>query len=55
MTGIINEEWRSIDGYDNHQVSNIGRARNATTGRILKHDENRAGNLCAGLDKNDVK
>ena len=36
LTGIINEEWRSIDGYMNYQVSNIGRVRNITTGRILK-------------------
>ena len=33
---IINEEWRSIDGYINYQVSNIGRVRNSKTGRILK-------------------
>ena len=33
---IINEEWRSIDGYLNYQVSNIGRVRNSKTGRILK-------------------
>ena len=36
MTGIINEEWRSINGYLNYQVSNIGRVRNSTTGIILK-------------------
>ncbi len=36
MTGIINEEWRSISEYINYQVSNIGRVRNANTGRILK-------------------
>ena len=35
-TGIVNEEWRSIDGFINYQVSNIGRVRNANTGRILK-------------------
>jgi hypothetical protein len=33
---IINEYWRSIDGYINYQVSNIGRVRNSNTGRILK-------------------
>ena len=36
QTIIINEVWRSIDGYINYQVSNVGRVRNATTGRILK-------------------
>ena len=33
---IINKEWRSIDGFLNYQVSNIGRVRNAITGKILK-------------------
>jgi hypothetical protein len=32
---IINECWRSIDGYINYQVSNIGRVRNASSGQIL--------------------
>ena len=32
---IINECWRSIDGYINYQASNIGRVRNAVTGQIL--------------------
>lgn len=36
MTGIVNEEWRSIDEYINYQVSNIGRVRNCNTGKILK-------------------
>ena len=36
ITGIINEEWRSISGYINHQVSTIGRVRNTSSGRILK-------------------
>jgi hypothetical protein len=33
---IVTECWRSIDGYTNYQVSNIGRVRNVSTGRILK-------------------
>ena len=32
---IINECWRSIDGYINYQVSNTYRVRNAITGKIL--------------------
>ena len=36
LTGIINEEWRSISGYINYQVSNIGRVRNIKSGRVLK-------------------
>ena len=35
-TGIINEEWRSVSGNANYQVSNIGRVRNVKTERILK-------------------
>ena len=33
---VINEVWRSIDGYINYQVSNIGRVRNTSTGKMLK-------------------
>jgi hypothetical protein len=33
---IVNEQWRSIDGYIDYQVSNCGRVRNATTGKLLK-------------------
>ena len=35
-TGIINEEWRSVSGNANYQVSNIGRVRNVKTEKILK-------------------
>ena len=35
---IINEEWRSISGYLIYQVSNIGRVRNTTNGRILQEN-----------------
>ena len=33
---IVNEQWRSISEYINYQVSNMGRVRNANTGKILK-------------------
>ena len=33
---IVNEMWRSVDGFVNYQVSNIGRVRNANTGQMLK-------------------
>lgn len=32
----INERWLSIDGYFRYSVSNCGRVRNDTTGRILR-------------------
>jgi hypothetical protein len=40
---VINEVWRSVDGYINYQVSNIGRVRNCTTGRMLKPFLNKQG------------
>ena len=45
MNQIINEVWRSVDGYINYQVSNIGRIRNASTGKILKGIPHTAGYL----------
>jgi plasmid maintenance system killer protein len=48
---IINEQWRSISGYLNYQVSNIGRVRNAS-GHILKSHTSNSGylHLKLGLD-----
>ncbi len=51
MTGIINEEWRSIDEYINYQVSNIGRVRRADTGKILKPKILKNGYYQVGLYK----
>ena len=48
---IINEEWRSIDGYINYQVSNIGRVRNANNGRMLKLSLKHLGYYDVGLSK----
>ncbi len=53
ITGIINEEWRSISGYVNYQVSNIGRVRNATSGRTLKQHEAK-GYMYVSLCQNSV-
>ena len=47
---IINECWKSIDGCINYQVSNIGRVRNANTGRILKPRDNGNGYLEMEID-----
>ena len=52
---IINEQWRSIDGYINYQVSNIGRVRNATTGRILKQCLRIDGYYCVCLYYESLK
>jgi hypothetical protein len=40
---IVTEQWRSISGYINYQVSNLGRVRNASTGKILKEGNMKSG------------
>ena len=51
----IDEEWRRIDGFINYQVSNIGRVRNANTGRILKPGWGTGGYLKVTLCKDSKK
>ena len=48
------EEWASIDGYRNYQVSWWGRVRNTKTGRILKAHPGSHGYLTVGLSKRGV-
>ncbi len=45
------EIWRSIDGYDNYEVSTHGRVRNATTARILKQHLRKEGYYRVSLSK----
>ena len=45
---IINECWRSIDGYINYQASNIGRVRNSLSGKILVPSWDQAGYAMVG-------
>ena len=52
---IINECWKSIDGFINYQVSNLGRVRNANTGRILKQGWGTGGYRKVELCKNGKK
>lgn len=54
MAEIINEEWRTINGYLNYQVSNIGRVRNVATKQILKGRECHKGYLRVALYENRV-
>lgn len=51
----MEEIWKVIDGYENYQVSNMGRVINITTGRILKNQNNGNGYLHVGLYNNDHK
>lgn len=38
-------EWKTIEGYENYEVSTAGQVRNKSTGRILKQCENGVGYL----------
>ena len=46
------EQWASIDGYRNYEVSWWGRVRNIETSRILKNSPNKSGYFVVGLSKN---
>jgi hypothetical protein len=48
---IINECWRSVDGYINYQVSNVGRVRIASSGKIMTAFCNRQGYASISLYK----
>ena len=50
------EAWMLVDGYDNYEVSSIGRVRNNVTGRILRQHNDGRGYLKIKLCKNgDMK
>ena len=49
---IVNEVWKSINGLINYQVSNMGRIRNANTGRIWKPSLNGRGYKQVNLFRN---
>lgn len=49
------EVWKDIEGYEGrYQVSNLGRVKRVTTGRILKSCKNRGGYLYVNLCKQGV-
>ena len=48
----MNEFWKDIEGYEElYQVSNLGRAKRVTTGRVLKQFPNKQGYLLVSLCK----
>jgi hypothetical protein len=47
----VNEVWRSISGYINYQVSNIGRVRNTATGHIMTNQMSHKGYYRTRLSK----
>ena len=40
------EQFRLIDGFENYQISNLGRVLNVKTGKILKHGTDGPGYYC---------
>lgn len=46
------EEWKTIEGYENYEVSTAGQVRNKKTGKILKQWKNNRGYLKVNLCKN---
>src|SRR5699024_3977580 len=51
----MKEIWKDIEGYEGiYQVSNLGRVKRVTTGRILKSGKNRGGYLYINLCKQGV-
>ena len=55
ITGIIQEEWRSINAYANYQVSNIGTVRNIKNERILTPSTSNKGYLVISLYKTGIR
>ena len=52
----MEEIWKDIEGYEGrYQVSNLGRVKRVTTGRILKGGKNTCGYLKVQLYKNGSK
>lgn len=52
---LLKEEWKNIAGYANYMVSNYGKVKNITTGKILKGNNNGKGYLHVVLyDENHI-
>ena len=52
----MTEIWKDVKGYEGvYQVSNFGRVKRVTTGRILKGWKNTKGYLLVTLSKNYIK
>ena len=51
ISGAVNEEWRTIDGHANYQVSTLGNVRNVKTELFLKPFHSPKGYLRVDLRK----
>ena len=49
------EQWRDVVGYENYEISNVGRIRNKKTKKFLKPCKNNIGYLNVGLCKNGTQ
>lgn len=52
----MKEVWKDIEGYEGlYQISNLGRVKRVTTGRILKGGKDKDGYLMVKLYKNNIR
>ncbi len=51
MEATNRETWKSVNGFANYEISSCGRARNATTERMLKSSDDGRGYLKIQLYK----
>lgn len=52
----MEEIWKDIGGFEGlYQVSNLGRVKRVTTGRVLKGMASGKGYLLVGLSKNNIR
>ena len=52
----MKEVWKDIKGYEGlYQISNLGRVKRVTTGRILKGGKDKDGYLMVKLYKNNIR
>ena len=52
---INNEIWKTIEEFDNYEVSTLGRVRNIETGKVLKPTLNGSGYYKVGLFKQNKR
>lgn len=49
------ENWGAIEGFEGYRVSDLGRVRNESTGRILTVMRNQTGNHYVGLNQDGIQ
>ena len=51
----MQEEYKTVDDFEDYEVSNYGNVKNKKTGRILKQGLNKWGYYIVGLSKNGIR